>query len=559
MAGLQTISFAHGEANFPDYDAPPGTVYLVEGTHEAGAAQAIVLIPRPSQDIRDPLRWSHWRKLYHVICLVIYAAVLGCITQWESVIYLPLIQTFRIGVSSLNVGAALMLLMLGVGNCFFVPLSNKVGRRSVYLFSLVVVLAACLWLAFVDNIGGWQGAHVLIGLGAAPFEALPAISIADIFFAHERGGKIGWYVFGLSAGSFVGPICGGFVADNMGWRWIYRWGCIFTAVTILLFYFTFEETRFVRERGEEAIVDVPHRKAEELSIGSRNPSTAGDIQDKKSRELELAREIGTQPIAGEVFETDHWKPQLRLWQLFPGAWREVWLEFFRPLITCAFPAVIWCGINYGTCVSWLSVMGTTIAEVFSRPPYLFKSSSLGLIYISPLIGSLIGAIYAGPLNDIFIIRLSNRNKGWREPEFRLWALVPTAFVMACGLILYGVTSAHAMHWIIPILGAGFVGFGLSIGGTIAMAYIIDCYERIDTHVMTTVILIRNLVGFGITWGIQPWIDGMGQQNCFILTGVLAFLIMGPAALAFIFWGKRSRKATTSLYLKIAEQFEARNL
>lgn len=92
-----------------------------------------------------------------------------------------------------------------------------------------------------------------------------------------------------------------------------------------------------------------------------------------------------------------------------------------------------------------------------------------------------------------------------------------------------------------------------------MAYIIDCYERIDTHVMTTVILIRNLVGFGITWGIQPWIDGMGQQNCFILTGVLAFLIMGPAALAFIFWGKRSRKVTTSLYLKIAEQFEARNL
>ena len=78
---------------------------------------------------------------------------------------------------------------------------TEIGRRSVYIFSLVVVLAACLWLAFVDDIGGWQGAHVLIGLGAAPFEALPAISIADIFFAHERGGKIGWYVFGLSVGS----------------------------------------------------------------------------------------------------------------------------------------------------------------------------------------------------------------------------------------------------------------------------------------------------------------------------------------------------------------------
>ncbi|KAM3423309.1 hypothetical protein BST61_g748 [Cercospora zeina] len=562
MAGHQhAFTFAHGEPHVPDYDAPPGTVYLVEGTHEAGAEQVIVLVPTPSQDVRDPLRWSRWRKTYHVSCLAFYAAIVGCITQWESVIYVQLMQKFKVGASSLNIGAAVMLLMLGVGNCFLVPLSNKIGRRAIYISSLGIILVASLWLAFVDDMNGWQGAHVLIGFGAAPFEALPAISIADIFFAHERGGKVGWYIFGLNIGSFLGPACGGFLAENMGWRWIYHFSYIFSAIGIILFYFTFEESRFIREGEEAAIVDLPQQtKAAELSIGSTSPSTAATVQgDKKIRDLDLERDIGTQPIAGEIFETDSWKFQWRPWQIFPGEWREVLLEFYRPLITTVFPAVFWCGINYGTCVSWLSVLGTTVAEVFSVPPYNFKSNAIGLVFIAPLIGGLAGAVFAGPINNKFTLWLSNRNKGWREPEFCLWAFVPGSLVMASGLILYGVTSAHGMHWIVPVLGAGFVGFGLSTGGTLAIAYIIDCYERLDTHVMTTVILIRNIVGFGITWGIQPWIDGMGQQNCFIMVGVLAFLIMGPVALAFIWWGKQSRKMTKNLYIKMAEQFEARNL
>lgn len=54
--------------------------------------------------------------------------------------------------------------------------------------------------------GDYYGAHVLVGLAAAPFEALIAISIADVWFVHERGSKLGVYVFGLAFGSFMGPL-----------------------------------------------------------------------------------------------------------------------------------------------------------------------------------------------------------------------------------------------------------------------------------------------------------------------------------------------------------------
>lgn len=57
--------------DIPDYDVVPGTVYLVQGAHQDGfSSKDIILMPTPSNDPRDPLRWSRWRKAYHLFLLV---------------------------------------------------------------------------------------------------------------------------------------------------------------------------------------------------------------------------------------------------------------------------------------------------------------------------------------------------------------------------------------------------------------------------------------------------------------------------------------------------------
>jgi len=112
--------------HIPDYDIVPGTVYLVQGAHQAGfSSQDIVLHPTPSSDPSDPLRWSLWRKTYHLFLLFWYSSVLGAVTNWESVIYLNLLVEYKTTIDQLNIGAAVMILLLGVGNVFFVPLSNS--------------------------------------------------------------------------------------------------------------------------------------------------------------------------------------------------------------------------------------------------------------------------------------------------------------------------------------------------------------------------------------------------------------------------------------------------
>jgi hypothetical protein len=157
---------------------------------------------------------------------------------------------------------------------------------------------------------------------------------------------------------------------------------------------------------------------------------------------------------------------------------------------------------------------------------------------------------AGPFNDKLVLFLTRRNRGWLEPEFRLWVFIPMAFLMSGGLLLYGVGAANSLPWIGPVVGMGLVGFGLTVAAALTMAYVVDCYKEVDGEAITTVILVRNIIGCAMTFGIQPWIDSMGVQDTFILVCFLSFFITVFAG-AFIIWGKKFRILTKMAYLSFA--------
>jgi MFS family permease len=78
-------------------------------------------------------------------------------------------------------------LLQGVSNFFWVPLTNKFGRRPVYLTSYTIYFICCLWLIFEKSYGGFLAGRILIGVGAGAAETIAPVSIADVFFLHERG------------------------------------------------------------------------------------------------------------------------------------------------------------------------------------------------------------------------------------------------------------------------------------------------------------------------------------------------------------------------------------
>lgn len=289
---------------------------------------------------------------------------MGAVTNWSAPVYLQLLEQYQTSLDSLNSGAAIMILLLGVGNMFTTPLSNsehhsmalhnqiatnhppELGRRFIYLLSLFTVMLSQVWMALSKTVGDFYGVQVLSGLGAAPFEALVAISIADVWFAHERGSKLGAYVFGLAFGSFIGPLCSGYMAASQGWRWIFWWGAILSGVLCAVFFFTFEESRFVRGEGsavEEAFVEEVGQTQDSDHVRRHSCVKDGD-EIIKGDEEDLDRQVSHGPKVGEVFDAVGFTFQYRVYKMYPDAWKEIISQMWRPLKVTTLPAVVWVSI-----------------------------------------------------------------------------------------------------------------------------------------------------------------------------------------------------------------------
>jgi len=100
-------------------------------------------------------------------------------------------------------------------------LSDIYGRRGFYLGGLVVFMVGSVLSGFAQNFWWLIGARALQGVGMGTLMPLSQTIIGDIIPPRQRGkyqGLMGG-VFGLS--SILGPLVGGFVTDNWGWRWLF--------------------------------------------------------------------------------------------------------------------------------------------------------------------------------------------------------------------------------------------------------------------------------------------------------------------------------------------------
>jgi MFS family permease len=104
--------------------------------------------------------------------------------------------------------------------------------------------------------------------------------------------------------------------------------------------------------------------------------------------------------------------------------------------------VLFTGLQYASGVVWLTIMSSVLAQVFPLPPYEFNSAQIGYLSVGPFIGNLLGAFYGGYLGDKSILYFSRRNKGYFEPEMRLYNLHFPAVCLCGGLIMFGVTISR---------------------------------------------------------------------------------------------------------------------
>ena len=536
----------------------PGTVHLVDlaGTlnvkhNTEGGHKDIVLLPQPTKEYDDPLNWSRRRKLLcaNLLLVVIFAG--DIMATLLSAALLVIEEDTGISVSTLNEGIGVMYLFFGWSNVIWQPLGLTFGRRPVILTGLLGVIACSVWTAYVKSASEWYANRFLIGFCYGPLETLVEVCYSDVFFAHDRGFWIGMYCWILFGIPFLGAVPAGFVASNLGWEWIQFIASIIAGALFLIFFFFLEETMFYREPvQDETVIEAADAAAAAgwTSEGKPSSTEITAIDEKQSPSSPR-----TEADSGEIAVKKSYPAKLKVWGgRRPGQPNNFCRSMWMPFYLVRFPPVLFGGILVGSVLAWFNVVNATIALVLEAPPYNFSADMVGVMFIAPFIGCTLGCIFAGVSADTFAVWMSRRKGGIFEPEHRLWMALVPVFLHPAGCILFGVGASHAVHWMGIAFGLVFVVGTFPIGSAIAINYIIDSYREVAGDGLVTMILIRNSIGFGFSYGITPWIEASGVQNTYIAIAFLGMFFWGLCFL-MIAVGEKLRKNTAKPYWTMVEK------
>ncbi|KAL8897001.1 MAG: hypothetical protein Q9207_007436, partial [Kuettlingeria erythrocarpa] len=437
-------------------------------------------------DPEKPTNWASSRK-YGIIAII---SSITFLTPLASSMFAPGIPQVMAEFKSNNVELAsfavsIYILGFAFGPTVLAPLSELYGRVPVYhvcntLF--VIFTVACAVSSNLNMLLAWRFFEGLFG--SAPLTNGGG-TIADMIVQEKRGGMMAIFTMGPLMGPVIGPVAGGFLAEAKGWRWVF-WLIAIVAGAMTVFAFV-----FLRETYPPILLE---RKAKKLRKESNNP----DFRGRYTSQL----------------------PAFAVFKL--AIVRPLKLLFLSPIVLAlsTFMAIV-----YG----YLYLLFTTLTDVFESR-YGFSSGAVGLTYLGIGIGMLMGLFIFGIASDR-IVKSKSKN-GQMKPEYRLPPMIPGAFTIPVGLFLYGWAADKHVHWIVPIIGTGFVGIGLLASFLPTSTYLIDAFPLYAASVTAAATILRSLVGALLPLAGRSMYKtlGLGWGN-----SLLAFIAVAMLPIPFIFY------------------------
>jgi DHA2 family multidrug resistance protein len=100
-------------------------------------------------------------------------------------------------------------------------LANKFGRKRVLLTAIAGFVVASILCGLSQSLDQIVAFRLMQGLFGASLVPLSQGILLDIYSAEERGSAMALYGVAVMVGPVLGPVIGGWLTDNISWRWVF--------------------------------------------------------------------------------------------------------------------------------------------------------------------------------------------------------------------------------------------------------------------------------------------------------------------------------------------------
>ncbi|KAE8541563.1 hypothetical protein D1P53_002926 [Cryptococcus gattii VGV] len=485
----------------------------------------------PSLPANHPVNALSAMRKFFILCILSYSGFLAnfgiAIIQ---VAFPTLGAAFGVAPSMIPNTIGYYLLGFAVGPLFWNPLSKTVGRRPVYLAGSAIYIPCVIWMALSPSYKCFAVSRLFAGLTSSFSQTVPPATIADIFIKEVRGHKMSMYAVAVVIAPAVAPLFSGIIVEKTNWHVLFWLVLGLAVVQCLLYFFVVPETLWNEDfstplQGIDAQPFAP-------SSPSPQPRESYNKDDSSKPVIKHLEEVHEAPTVVPGHVGPAWMPWKR-----PMEYLKVCLSPFLMLryITIVIPS-----IYYGSLFAWSIGITIVMPQKFEGPPYNFATIPLGTAFLAFGLGGILGKWSGGLVGDKTCSYLE-RKYGHRQPEHRLWALIPILPFMFVSLVIVGIVTSKELHWIGFLIGGGLFFFCLSAATGLLQTYVLEGYMSRSMDTQAVFIFFKSIWGFAIPFFVYNWGEDHGFFEEYITQGALAAGVGAILCAVFIWKGYEIRK------------------
>lgn len=146
------------------------------------------------------------------------------------------------------------LLSSTIAMLFIGKVSDVYGRKLVFVSGIVVFIVSSALCGLAQDMTQLIAFRAAQGVGAGILISIAFVIVGDIFPSRQRGKYTGLLsgMFGLA--SVLGPYMGGFITDNLGWRWVFY---VNIPLGVLAFALVLAKLPTIKGIGSSRSLDYP--------------------------------------------------------------------------------------------------------------------------------------------------------------------------------------------------------------------------------------------------------------------------------------------------------------